>query len=70
VLLQNVTALSIPQQITLNDWIDEGLGQAQVLSITTTPLWQLVQNGDFLEGLFYRLNVVCLDAAPRLTQMH
>jgi hypothetical protein len=63
VLLQNVAALSIPQQIALNDWIDEGHGQAQILSITAKPLWTVVQNGDFLEGLFYRLNVVCLDAS-------
>jgi transcriptional regulator of aromatic amino acid metabolism len=62
VLLQNVAALSIPQQIVLNDWIDEGSGQAQIVSIATTPLWRLVENGDFLEGLFYRLNVICLEA--------
>ena len=62
VLLQNVDALSLAQQIVLNDWIAEGCGEAQIVSIATTPLWRLVQNGDFLEGLFYRLNVVRLDA--------
>ena len=46
----------------LNDWIAEGCGDAQIVSIATTPLWPLVQNGDFLEGLFYRLNVVRLEA--------
>jgi hypothetical protein len=65
-LLQNLTAMSLPQQIALNDWIHEGCGQAQIVSITSTPLWRLVQNGDFLEGLFYRLNVVSLDASPRM----
>lgn len=62
VLLQNVTGLSLPQQIVLNDWIDEGSGDAQIISISTTPLWKLVNYGDFLESLFYRLNVVCLEA--------
>ena len=63
VLLENVTALSLPQQIVLNDWISEGRGEAQIVSIAATPLWRLVEDGDFLEGLFYRLNVVHLDAS-------
>jgi hypothetical protein len=62
IVLQNVTSLSRPQQITLDDWIVGGCGDIQIVSIATMPLWPLVQNGDFLEGLFYRLNIVRLDA--------
>ena len=29
-----------------------------------TPLWPLVETGRFLQALFYRLNVVSLDAKP------
>jgi transcriptional regulator of aromatic amino acid metabolism len=64
ILLQNVSSMSVSQQIALNDWIDAGRGVPQVISITTTNLWELVLNGDFLEGLFYRLNVMCLNATP------
>jgi DNA-binding NtrC family response regulator len=34
----------------------------QIVSITSEPLWPLVEQGRFLEGLFYRLNVVTLEA--------
>jgi hypothetical protein len=61
-VLQNVSALSLAQQIILNDWLGNGLGRPQVVSIASTDLWEAVMNGDFLEGLFYRLNVTCLDA--------
>jgi len=62
VVLQNVTALSRGQQIVLNDWLAEGCGDTQIISIATSPLWPLVQNGEFLEGLFYRISVVRLEA--------
>ena len=62
VVLQNVTALSLAQQIALNDWLADGCGDTQVISIAATPLWPLVLNGEFLEGLFYRLSVVRLEA--------
>lgn len=66
VLLQNVAALSLSQQIVLTNWIDEGDSDAQIVSISPTPLWQLVKDGDFLEGLFYRLNVICLAATAEV----
>ena len=64
-VLQNVSSLSLSQQIALNDWIDEGRGRTQIISITKTNLWPLVLSGEFLEGLFYRLNVTCLDATQQ-----
>ena len=48
----------------LNDWIARGRGGAQIVSIAQTSVWQLVQNGDFLEGLFYR-SVSCVWMRPR-----
>ena len=36
----------------------------QVVSLTSVPLWPMVEQGRFLEGLFYRLNVVSLTAGP------
>ena len=32
----------------------------QIVSITQAPLLTFVQDGLFLEGLFYRLNTVCI----------
>jgi transcriptional regulator of acetoin/glycerol metabolism len=60
--LENVAALTLRQQIVLNDWITAGRGEVQIVSMTSAPLWPLVGDGEFLEGLFFRLNVVCLEA--------
>jgi DNA-binding NtrC family response regulator len=74
--LADVAALTLTQQIVLNDWISAergwarmdrggigaGRGGVQIVSLTSAPLWPLVEDGDFLEGLFFRLNVVCLQA--------
>ena len=67
--LADAAALTLSQQIVLNDWIGAGRGWAsagrgemQIVSMTSAPLWPLVEDGQFLEGLFFRLNVVCLEA--------
>jgi hypothetical protein len=60
--LEGVAALTLRQQIVLNDWISAGRGELQIVSMTSAPLWPLVEDGEFLEGLFFRLNVVCLEA--------
>jgi len=60
-LLQRVEALTIDQQIALYDWISTARN-VQVVSITGAPLLSLVEQGQFLEGLFYKLNTVCLMA--------
>ena len=56
--------LTLRQQMELFDWMATGR-DTQVVSITELPLGRLVGNGDFLDGLFYRLNVVSLDARGR-----
>jgi DNA-binding NtrC family response regulator len=38
----------------------------QVVSVTSKAIWPLVEQGCFLEGLFYRLNVVTLEAGATL----
>jgi Sigma-54 interaction domain len=60
-LVHHVEALTIDQQIRLYDWMT-GARQVQVVSITAAPLMWLMEHGQFLEGLFYRLNTVCLMA--------
>ncbi len=62
-VLHDVAALSVEQQIDLFDWIG-ARRDVQVVSITEGPLRSLVEDGRFLEGLFLRLNTVCLLATP------
>lgn len=62
-LLGPVESLNLAQQIELYDWLTRDAGATQVVSLTAAELELLVANGRFLEGLFYRLNVVRLDAA-------
>jgi transcriptional regulator of aromatic amino acid metabolism len=57
-IIGDVSTLSIERQIALYDWMDDREQAMQVISITSVPLAPLVRSGRFLEGLFYRLNVL------------
>ena len=59
--LTRIEEMSLDQQIALFDWLTETHAHAQVVSIATTRIDHLVKDGRFLEGLFYRLNVVQID---------
>ena len=61
-LLWDASRLTLDQQIRLNDWMGVRRVRTQVISVTTTPLLPLVEDGRFLEGLYYRMNVVSLFA--------
>jgi hypothetical protein len=61
-LIEDAAALTLTQQIALHDWLNIGRGDLQIITVTSRPLWPMVQEGKFLEGLFYRLNVVYLES--------
>jgi len=61
-LLSDVSRLTLDQQIHLNDWMGARRFRTQVISVTTAPLRPLIEDGRFLEGLYYRMNVVSLFA--------
>jgi hypothetical protein len=61
-LVHDVAALTIRQQVELSDWIQRQRGGMQVISIALQPIRPLVREGRFLEGLFYRLNTVSISA--------
>jgi hypothetical protein len=61
-LLKDVATLTLSQQVKLYDWLTVGCGDMQVVSVSSAPLQALVEGGEFLEGLLYRLNVIRLDA--------
>lgn len=60
--LKDVADLTIQQQIALFDWIGRYRGAAQIISVTQANLPAMVRDGRFLEGLFYRLNTVRVQA--------
>ena len=61
-MLENASALTLQQQMALHDWIERADRGTQIISMSAEPLYPLVLDGRFLEGLFYRLNVVTIDA--------
>jgi Sigma-54 interaction domain len=60
--LMDVGALMLGQQMKLYDWLEGAGRECQVVSIAREPLYPLIEDGRFMEALYYRLNVVCLDA--------
>jgi transcriptional regulator of acetoin/glycerol metabolism len=61
-LLSDVAALTIGQQVALFDWLHQRRGGIQVVSVTQKRLMGMVCDGRFLEGLFYRLNTISVTA--------
>jgi hypothetical protein len=57
ILLNDVSALTMSQQIQLFDWMTHHVG-TRVVSITSADLPMQILEGGFLEGLYYRLNTV------------
>jgi len=60
-LLNDVDALSLPDQIGLYDWLGSGATDLRLISIATASLAELVARGAFLEGLYHRLSAVQFD---------
>ena len=61
-LIRDVPRLSRPQQKKLLTWLDSAKPRTiQVVSTTALELFRLVEEGIFLDRLYYRLNVMRLD---------
>jgi Sigma-54 interaction domain len=60
-VLNDVGALALQDQIQLLEWLSTASGRTQVVSITPSPLLPQVQSGKFIDTLYYRLNTVCVD---------
>ena len=48
-------------QHRLNEWLETAAGKTQVISTTTEPLFSRVEAGLFVDALYYRLNIICMD---------
>jgi hypothetical protein len=60
-VMWDVDSLSERQQAQLLTWLESRAANMQVISISERPLFPLVQRKEFLDSLYYRLNVVCLE---------
>jgi hypothetical protein len=62
-IVRDVASFDAQEQERLHRWLDERSGAARVIATSPVPLYGLVERGQFLESLYYRLNVVCLEVA-------
>jgi hypothetical protein len=61
-ILQDVDGLPRDEQHKLLRWLDQSAGQIRMVSTSNEPLWPRVKTGAFSEVLYYRLNIVYIDA--------
>ena len=54
--------LDTADQHRLNHWLDQRVGDVRVIATTPEPMYELVEREQFLEALYYRLNVVCIES--------
>jgi hypothetical protein len=60
-ILHQASALGRDDQQSLLVWLSDAGRRVQVISLDSGGLYLLVQNGAFLEALYYRLNCVVVD---------
>jgi hypothetical protein len=60
-ILQDVSELTADDQDRVLRWLDQTTGRIRVISTTAVALWPRVTKQAFNEGLYYRLNIVCVD---------
>ena len=61
-VFHDVGRMTLTQQLAVFDWLQSEGRNIQVVSITEQPLVDMVHDGYFLEGLFYRLNTISITA--------
>lgn len=60
-ILLGVESLDAGQQAQLLQWLDQGRSRVQLASISSEPLFPLVEAGTFDASLYYRLNIVRIE---------
>jgi hypothetical protein len=61
VVLREVGQLTKHDQVRLLDWLDRAVGRTQVVCTSNTTLLPQLEDGSFINALYYRLNTVCVD---------
>lgn len=65
-IVHNVCLLTTFEQTQLNEALDRDLAGTQVISTSALSLMPMVQEGRFLDSLYYRLNTIYLDVRNSL----
>lgn len=60
IVVREIAALDLVQQTALLQWLTDQVGRSQLVSVSSTSLFPLVERNVFLESLYYRLNTVIL----------
>jgi len=60
-VLHDVYGLAYEDQCALASWLERAEGRTQVISTSPAPLLPRVETGEFLDTLYYRLNMVFVD---------
>ena len=61
-VLGDIERMTLSQQVVLSDWLARKGSDVQVVSVTRAPMPELIADGRFLEGLYFRLNTVMIRA--------
>jgi hypothetical protein len=64
-IVNDVHALGLRDQIAFYDWLGYGAGDLRIISVTPFSLQALTDRGLFLQGLFHRLSAVQFDLTSR-----
>jgi len=63
-IIRDIGNMSGTEQVRLFVWLDRAVGRTQVVSMSSDPLIPLVEDGRFINTLYYRLNTICVDLRP------
>jgi hypothetical protein len=63
VVVRDVQALDATAQEQLNAWLGKHAGTLRVIATAAASLYPMVERREFLESLYYRLNVMCVESA-------
>ena len=61
VIIRDAADLDAEQQARINDWLSARTEATQVISFSERPVYPLVEQGAFLNELYYQLNSVVID---------
>lgn len=61
-IIENTGRLPLGDQRRLFDWLTTTGGTTQIVSTARTSLVPLIATAAFIDALYYRLNIICIDA--------
>jgi hypothetical protein len=60
-VIRDLAQMTGTEQVRLLQWLDRAAGYVQVVSTSSAALLPLVEDGTFVNALYYRLNIICVD---------